>query len=86
MDMSKLVTMKPMKQEAFKRGFLQGFSAPFLFFAPMEVRRPSQFNGSVAEAWADVGRALSDATKEQGAVIEQETGKQRPVSQRGKAA
>ena len=61
--------------ESFKKGFARGFSAPFFFFAPLEIRRPSQFNGSVARAWADVGRALDDATKAQGAIIEQEAGR-----------
>lgn len=60
-----------MFSKSFKKGFAQGFSAPFLFFAPLTVRRPTQFNGSVAEAWSDVGRALNEATHKQGATIEQ---------------
>lgn len=63
-----------MISKSFRRGFAKGFSAPFLFFAPAEIRRPTRFNGSVAKAWADVGRALSEATEKQGATIEQKTG------------
>jgi len=86
MGMSKQGPANPMKADAFKNGFLRGFSAPFGFFAPVEIRRPTQFNGSVAKAWADVGRALSNATSDQGALIEQKTGKQPPRRQRRKAA
>ena len=68
-----------MKSASFKKGFARGFSAPFFFFTPLEIRRPSQFNGSVAKAWADVGRALADATKEQGAIIEQEAGNRKSI-------
>lgn len=65
------MTRNPMITKSFKKGFAQGFSAPFLFFAPLTIRRPAQFNGSVAEAWSDVGRALNEATQKQGATIEQ---------------
>lgn len=65
-----------MNARAVKRGFLRGFSAPFLFFSPIEVRRPAGFDGSVEKAWADVGQALSDATNHQGEAIEQKNRKQ----------
>jgi hypothetical protein len=74
MSMSKQATWNSTMGKSFKKGFARGFSAPFLFFSPLEIRRPTQFNGSVAKAWADVGRALRDATEAQGATIEQETG------------
>ncbi|MCO4316376.1 hypothetical protein M8997_004215 [Phyllobacterium sp. 21LDTY02-6] len=76
--MDKHSESKPIRADAFKQGFMRGFTAPFLFFSPIKVRRPTQFNGSVAKAWADVGKALSLATKEQGSYIEQKTGRQIP--------
>ncbi|WP_146226077.1 hypothetical protein [Phyllobacterium leguminum] len=71
-----------MKADAFKKGFMRGFSAPFLFFSPIEIRRPSQFNGSVAKAWADVGRVLSDATAAQGTYLEQKADKSKRSKRR----
>jgi len=64
-----------MKYSAFKAGFLKGAFSPFMFFSPDEIHRPSRFNGSAEKAWADVFFLLSDAMKEQGKYIEQETGK-----------
>jgi hypothetical protein len=69
--MSNQTTWNSTMNESFRKGFARGFSAPFLFFSPIEIRRPSKFNGSVAKAWADVGRALDEATRRQGATIEQ---------------
>lgn len=73
--------------ESLKKGFARGFSAPFLFFSPLPVRRPINFDGSVAKAWNDVGRALNEATRKQGATIEQEPRTKTPArNRRNKAA
>ncbi len=71
-----------MLTKSFKRGFVRGFSAPFLFFSPLPVRRPKEFNGSVEKAWRDVGRALSEATAKQGAIIEQKTRTETAIKRR----
>lgn len=70
-DMRIKYNIKAMKKYAFKMGFFKGFSVPFLFFSPEEIKRPVQFNGSVEKAWSDVGSALFDAMILQGEYIEQ---------------
>lgn len=84
--MSKHATWNCTMNESFRKGFARGFSAPFLFFSPLEIRRPPKFNGSVAKAWADVGRALDEATRKQGATIEQKSRSKAPAKHRRRKA
>lgn len=62
-----------MKQEAFKNGFLQGFSSPFSVFAADRFCESFQLSSSVEKAWKNVNRLLSDAVNSQGELIERNT-------------
>ncbi|RWH69242.1 MAG: hypothetical protein EOQ86_31610 [Mesorhizobium sp.] len=58
------------KQQLVSRSFLKGFgrglTAPsFWLVTSFRIRRDKRFDGSVEKAWRDVGRALSDATREE---------------------
>jgi len=59
-----------MKSEAFKDGFLQGFSSPFSVFFANKAYESFQLNSSVEKAWENVNRILSDAVMLEGEFIE----------------
>jgi hypothetical protein len=50
-------------------GFAAGFFSPGRLLVPHKLQRSTKFDGSVERAWTDVNRALSEATKREGATI-----------------
>ncbi|MGO6903722.1 hypothetical protein ACCS96_26025 [Rhizobium ruizarguesonis] len=60
-----------MTSKAFKKGFVDGFSAPFSFFNATPVRS-EKYQASVETAWKDVGDAFRDVMAKQGDIIGKE--------------
>ena len=58
-----------MFSKSFLRGFVGGFTSPARLIMGVEVKRPAEFDGSVERAWSQVGRNLSDATRNYGESI-----------------
>ncbi len=61
--------------KAYRRGFSEGFGAPFLFFNRLSFSRTESIDASVEMAWKAVGKALADATKAEEEQIVKATGK-----------
>lgn len=54
-----------MTSKAFKKGFVDGFSAPFSFLTRASANT-EKYQASVERAWKDVGDAFHDVMTEQG--------------------
>lgn len=44
--------------KAFRKGFLDGFTAYYAYFRPQSYSRAKAIDPSLAKAWIDVGAAL----------------------------
>ncbi|MEJ1176070.1 hypothetical protein WA845_17615 [Agrobacterium sp. CMT1] len=56
-----------MTNKSFKKGFVDGFTAPFTFLVT-KPKSTERYHISVDKAWKDVGDAFFDVMKEQGAI------------------
>ena len=65
------------RSRGFRRGFGEGFAAPFLFWAPQEFPRARQMDDTMAGAWRRVGKALNRSYEGEGKRIGKAAGKDR---------
>lgn len=70
-----------MSKSALKKGFVDGFIAPFTFLygKPLET---SRYQTSVGRAWEDVGAAFHEVMSKERATVGQERDKKRRAAKR----
>lgn len=70
--MKKRIGNEAMKSRAFKRGFVDGFTAPFAFFVPRTLKI-DRYVITVGSAWDDVGDAVRQSMRDEGIIIDENT-------------
>lgn len=69
-----------MTNKAFKRGFVDGFTAPFSFFDRWTMK-PDDYQATVGQAWKDVGDAFRESMPmERGESGEERNKKKQPAA------